>query len=93
MKRSYKKGPGNDHGKVYNRTKRQTSNNIKHHLQSSKYQSSKCMHTLKGSKDTANLQLGYLTMPGIALQNLNGCTTNKDQAPPTKPVPMPLLCT
>ena len=31
-------------------------------------------------------------MPGIALQNLNVCTTNKDQAPPTKPVPMPLLC-
>ena len=50
LKRSFKKGQDIDPWKDYDRTKGRTSNNTKLHLQSSQYQSSRWMHTLKLSE-------------------------------------------
>ena len=43
--------------------------------------------TFRRQTNTLNLQHSCLAMPGISLQNLNGCTINMNQAPPIQPAP------
>ena len=51
------------------------------------YAYSKHSATFRRETNAVNLQPSCLAMPGISLQNLNGCTININQAPSSKPAP------